>query len=359
MARAPRRARPRRRPQRRQRAPDNAALRGIKQGVGRAVAQAFGSAPLPRRRNRRRGGRKMAGYHPCMHDAFHQCHLPLPRPTGPYTVIRTTQLVSSTYKLVMFGPTFDRQDGRWTNACAYGVVDTTKPLKSSNNMYVWPFSTLGGASWQGAQVVPAAFSVQVMNPQSIQESTGIVYGGRLRTAYKWSENVDRKGDDLTNQFLSYNNPRLLAAAKLAFRGVQVDAVPFNMSELANFTPIKEESATAFAGNEKMYDNNGFAPIWFSNPSGIPLQYLVCCEWRVRFDPSNPAQASHVQHMHANENIWMRCMHAAEALGNGVVDIADRVAETGNAVFNASAGTYRAARGMRALTNGVGALALGM
>lgn len=359
MARAPRRARPRRRLQRRQRAPDSAALRGIKQGVGRAVAQAFGSAPLSRRRTRRRGGKKMAGYHPCMHDAFHQCHLPLPRPTGPYTVIRTTQLVVSDYALLMLGPTFDRQNGRWTNAAAYGVVDTGKALNSANNMYVWPFNTLSGDKWNGAQITPAAFSVQVMNPQALQTTTGIVYGGRLRTAYKWSENITKTGDAIIAEFLSYNNPRLMAAAKLAFRGVQVDAVPFNMSELANFTPVKEETATAFAANTNMYDNNGFAPIWFSNPSKIPLQYLVCCEWRVRFDPSNPAQASHIQHTHSSENIWMRCLHAAESLGNGVVDIADKVAETGNAVFNATAGAYRAGRGVRALTNGMGALALGM
>lgn len=300
----------------------------------------------------------MSGYHPCMHDAFHMCHLPLPRPTGPYTVIRTTQLVVSDYSLIALGPTFDRQDGRWTNAAAYGVVDTTKALNSSNNMYVWPFSTLSGGSWNGAQITPAAFSVQLMNPNALQSTSGIVYGGRLRTAYKWSENITKTGDSIISEFISYNNPRLMSAAKLAFRGVQVDAVPFNMSELANFTPVKEESATTFTGNNGMYDNNGFAPIWFANPGKISLQFLICCEWRVRFDPSNPAQASHIQHTHASENIWMRALHAAESIGNGVVDIADRVAETGNAVFGASASAYRAGRGLRALTSGMGALALG-
>lgn len=360
MARAPRRAvvrrRPRRRPQRRQ-APDSAALRGIKQGVGRAVVQAFG-ASAPRRRRRAGRRRGMTGFHPCMHDAFHQCHLPLPRPTGPYTVIRTTQLISSNYKLLLLGPTFDRGNSRWTNAAAYGWVDAAASTTASNNMYVWPFSTMAGSNWNGAQVTPAAFSVQLMNPGALQSTSGIVYAGRVRTAYKISEAGSITGTAIANQFISYNNPRLLASAKLAFRGVQMDAVPFNMSELANFTPIQDNAASTFTASSAMNDNNGFAPIFVYNPNGIDLQYLVCCEWRVRFDPSNPAQASHVQHTHANENIWMRAMHAAEALGNGVVDIADRVAETGNAVFNAAGSAYRAGRGMRAL-GGAGALALGM
>lgn len=358
MARAPRKG-PKPRKQRRRaprRQPDSAALRGIKQGVGQAVAKAFGGG---RRRVKRGGRRGMSGYHPCMHDAFHFTHLPLPRPTGPYTVIRTTQLVESDYKLLTFGPTFDRDDGRWTNAVGYGVVDITKALNASNNMYVWPFDTMGAGSWIGSQVTPAAFSVQAMNPGALQTTSGILYAGRVRTAFKYSSDPAATGQAIAQQFVSYNNPRLLSSAKLAFRGVQVDGVPFNMSELANFTQIKKENATAFAASTGTYDHTGFGPIFFYNPDGIKIQYLVCCEWRVRFDPSNPAQAAHVQHTNANESVWMRALHAAEALGNGVIDIADRVAETGNSVFNATAGAYRAGRGMRAITNGMGQLALGV
>lgn len=360
MARAPRRAVVRRRPRRRApaRNSDSAALRGIKQGVGRAVTQAFGAtAPRRRRRaGRRRGG--MVGFHPCMHDAFHQCHLPLPRPTGPYTVIRTTQLITTNYKLMMLGPVFNRGKNEWSNVAAYGWVNADSATSAANNMYLFPFDTMASGNWNGAQITPAAFSTQIMNPNALQTTSGIVYSGRLRTAYKISENTGKTGTAIANEFISYNNPRLLAAAKLAFRGVQVDEVPFNMSDLSNFTVLDTNASGTFTASSSMNDMHGFAPVFVYNPQGIQLQYLICCEWRVRFDPSNPAQASHVQHTHANENIWMRAMHMAESLGNGVVDIADRVAETGNAIFNATAGAYRAGRGMRAL-GGAGALALGM
>lgn len=360
MARAPRkgprRARLPRRRARPARQPDSAALRGIKQGVGRSVARAFGAAPLRRRRGGRGKGMG-SGYHPCLHDAFHHCHLPLPRPTGPYTVIRTTQLFQSGSGLVLLGPSFNGNTGEWTNHCAYAYNDVNKTAATNNNLKGVVFDTMTGGSWNGAQITPAAFSIQIMNPEALQTTTGIVYAGRLRTAYKMSENTGTSGTAIAQQFISYNNPRLLAAAKLAFRGVQIDEVPFNMSDLAKFTPVFDATNGDTTGSSSMQDNAGFAPAFVYNPRGIQLQYLVCCEWRVRFDPSNPAQASHVQHTNASESIWMRALHAAESLGNGVIDIADKVAETGNAVFGASASAYRAGRGMRALTAGVGRLAL--
>lgn len=355
MARAPKKSRPTqlRRRNRRRQIPDSQQLAGIKQGVGRAVARAFGSAVARKRRGRRNRG---MGYHPCHHDAFSMYHLPLPRPTGPYTVIRTTQLVTSNSKLVILGPVFDSDKGLWTNICGYGsLIDGA--LKTSDSVYRYTFETMKNATWSAAQLTPAAFSVQLMNPNPLQTTSGIVYGGRIRTAWKLNQHREDTPAALASQFISYNMPRLLAAAKLAFRGTHTDAVPFNMSRLAEFTVQEhyDPGSTTVSGSGA--DFSGFNPQFYWNPSGTNLQFLVCCEWRVRFDPSNPAQASHVQHQHADESIWMKALHAAEAAGNGVIDIADRVAQTGNAIFNGAAGAYRAGRGVRALTAGVGQLAL--
>lgn len=360
MARAPRRnlRRPRRRAARRAAAiPDSQALAGIKQGVGRAVARAFGGVVA--RRGRRRGGRRgmKAGFDCCHHDAFHMAHLPLPRPTGPYTVIRTTQLVTSDAPLMILGPIFDPNKGSWTNLLGFGYLDISRSAATANNIYNYTFENMKNSSWTAAQVTPAAFSVQLMNPGALQTTTGIVYAGRVRTAWKISERITIGGNTIAQEFISYNMPRLLAAAKLAFRGTQTDAVPFNMSRLADFTTLETFNPGSGAIGATNPDFSGFNPQFYYNPQKIPLQYLVCCEWRVRFDPSNPAQGSHVQHPHADESIWMKALHAAEAAGNGVIDIADRVAQTGNAIFGASASAYRAGRGVRALTAGVGQLAL--
>lgn len=355
MARAPRRAPKRPRRQQRRRIPDSQQLAGIKQGVGRSVVRAFGG--IVARKGRRRAGKRGMAFHKCCHDAFHMAHLPLPRPTGPYTVIRTTQLVASSAPLMIFGPTWVDSDSTWGNVLAYGVLDETKKLSDAGNIFQYTFQNMANGSWTAAQVTPSAFSVQLMNPNALQTTKGIVYGGRIRTSWKITDHASDTGQTVANQFISYNMPRLMAAAKLAFRGVQVDAVPFNMSRLADFTKLATTNSGSTQIGSGIWDFSGFNPQFYYNNTGIPLQYLVCCEWRVRFDPSNPAQASHVQHNHAEESIWMRMLQAAEAAGNGVIDIADTVANTGNAIFGAAAGTYRAARGMRALTAGMGQLAL--
>lgn len=152
MARAPKRARAARRrrvPRRRAQIPDSQQLAGIKQGVGRAVVRAFGGVVA--RRGRKRGGRRGGmAYNCCHHDAFHMSHLPLPRPTGPYTVIRTTQLVTSNAPLMIFGPTWKQANSAWTNIMAYGCLDAAKKFEDANNTYIYTFDTLRQPSWNAA-----------------------------------------------------------------------------------------------------------------------------------------------------------------------------------------------------------------
>lgn len=342
-------ARRRMRPQRKRAVPrrggrgDAAALRGIKQGVGKSVVKAFG------------GTSYTARFHPCHHDAFHHLHLPLPRATGPYTVVRTTQYLPFGGPLTILGPYWDRSASKWTDLCSIEFKDKNKKIGDANNITVHPFTMIrGNESWRAAQVTPAAYSIQVMNPEALQSSKGIVYIGRIRTALKMSQDLDETVLALASQLISYNNPRLCAAAKLAFRGVQIDLVPFNMSELANFTSASSPTFTQYGGSSP--DPLGFAPAFIFNPEGIGLQLLVAAEWRVRFDPSNPAQATHIHHAPASESVWAQAQHYAESVGNGVVDIADRVANIGQAVYGAAGSMYGAMRGVRAL-RGAAQLAL--
>lgn len=313
---------------------DASMLRGIKQGTGKSVANAFGST-------------RLRGYHPCHHDAFHHAHLPLPRAVGPYSVIRTTQYIEDRMGFTVIGPYFDFSNERWSDVCGVGFNDVNKTVGDAGNTTNFVIGSLrSNPSWRGAQVVPAAMSVQIMNPEPLQTSTGIIYVGRLRTALRLNEDRSVKVDDLANQCISYNNPRLCAAAKLALRGVQVDLVPFNMSELANFTLLSSPTWSQYGATSPA--PKGFAPMFIYNPNNVKLQLLVAIEWRTRFDPSNPAQASHEHHPPATESMWAQAQHTAEMLGNGVVDIADKVANVGNAVYNAAGSAYGAMRGLRAL-----------
>lgn len=315
---------------------DSGALRGIKQGAGRSVAKPFGGISNTR-------------FHPCHHDAFHFSHLPLPRAIGPYTIVRTTQIVTFNQGLELFGPVFDRANDRWSNICSIGFNDLNAQIGAAGKIALNKFSSMAAGGWNGCQIAPAAFSLQLMNPNALQTTAGIVYIGRVRTAYKPSADLTTVVNDLANELVNYNNPRLCSAGKLALRGVQVDAVPFNMSELANFTPLSQPTFTQYGATSP--NPAGFAPIFVYNPQAINLQALLCCEWRVRFDPSNPAQATHVHHPPASEGAWAQAQRYAEAIGNGVVDIADKVAASGQAVYQAMGSMYAVGRGARALAGG--------
>ena len=89
------------------------------------------------------------------------------------------------------------------------------------------------------------------------------------------------------------------------------------------------------------DFGGFGPIVIYNPNSLSLQVVVTVEWRVRFDPSNPAQAGHVQHPVSSDITWGRALTAMEAMGHGVHDIVETVQRYGMAAG-------RIARGVQAL-----------
>lgn len=312
---------------------DSSALKGIKQGVGATVTVPFGTRKTKRKRGRG-GGKQMSHLH---FNAFHPAHVSLPRPVGPYSVVRTTQVVSTTGKFMVFGPSqvaFNPNPvGRtWTNGCGYIINNVNDPINAPDNVTGLKFESMSQSSWRGCQITPAAFSVQMMCGKPLQTAEGIIYIGRYRTMLDLSNNPET-GTALQNQFVSYNMPRLCSAAKLAFRGVHTDLVPFNMAAISNFTVMSDFTA----GEQTIGGVNihpvfeGFAPMCVANPNGLDLTFLVCCEWRVRFDPSNPAQGTHQRHAVSTDSYWEKAQAVMETMGHGVRDIADVVAETGTAV----------------------------
>lgn len=274
-------------------------------------------------------------------NAFHPSHMALPRAIGPYAVIRTTQIVSSSLPYFVFGPhQFEQSSDAWSNVCCTAFSSVTAALNGTNNAVRFVFEQIAEGAWAACTAVPAAFSIQVMNPGAVQTTSGIIYQGRFRTMPNYIDKTELVGD-AANDWLSYNAPRLTSAAKLAFRGTHVDAVPFNMSKLSDFNPFFTVPAgphTLSSGAERPV---GFAPIGVYNPNELQLQFLVCCEWRVRFDPSNPAQAAHRLHPPASDWTWGKALKMLENGAHGVKDIVETVSQFGS--FGQQA--LRAARSM--------------
>jgi hypothetical protein len=260
-------------------------------------------------------------------------------------VVKTSGIVKTTGRVIILGTMSSSDEGaqegfNWCNNIGVESVDSTLSMNGVNNTKNFPMTTLGlsVAGWENCHLTPAAITVQLMYPVSVQRAGGIAYIGRLKTLPELGNN-GRTWDTFANQFISYNTPRLCAGGKLALRGVQMSAIPYDMTDLSDFTALRELATGTFTwADARAQDFRGFAPMVIVNDLTIegetgmelhaPIDLLVTVEWRVRFDPSNPAQAGHTLRRPASEGAWAHAVKAASDMGHGVVDIVEAVAAAG-------------------------------
>lgn len=219
----------------------------------------------------------------------------------------------------------------WSTAVLVTDVSVSNPINATNNAHMYKVHLEGIGD--GATLVPSAISVQIMCPTALQTAHGIVYAGVMNTQSVIGGRTE-KWSDYMEQFVEFQNPRLLAASKLALRGVQINSYPLNMAEVSRFSPLAKYEDATFTYTANGPECCGWAPIVIYNPSAAQLELLITVEYRVRFDLTNPASASHTHHKVASDATWDNLTRKATAMGNGVQDIADVVANTGQALNTA-------------------------
>lgn len=271
--------------------------------------------------------------------------LGLPRAVGPYTIIRTSTVIASastsafTYIFCPFLKRAPRAAGgygesAWTTWCGVRQEGAPGDVISGNNGIVpllFPTADLGDA----AEVCPASMTVQVVNSQSLQAASGTFVMARCNQSLAFGQHATKTWEDFGLQFKSFFNPRVLAGGKLALRGVKADSYPLNMKEYCDFSPIVRDINTTWSAD---YEPAALAPIVFIRnqaPSATAdITFLVTMEWRVRFDPSNPAVASHTHHDTMSDEAWNSVIKAASCMGHGVEELTEDVAESGAMVAGA-------------------------
>jgi hypothetical protein len=297
------------------------ATRVLANGVGATPPKPFGSV---------KSQVSLSGW-----DAKHPCHVPLPRSVGPYTTIKATRRVALSSTCTLLG-TFQRETvtsalGDWSEVIGMNDIAAGTPINGALNARSITID-LGGLG-EAATVVPSAFSVQVMCPTALQNASGIIYAGVMNMQADIGGRNER-WDDYFEKFVQFQSPRLLAASKLALRGVQINSYPLNMNECSKFSTLDRDTDTTFTFTDSSYAPKGWAPIAIFNPNNAQLELLITVEYRVRFDLSHPASASHQFHPVTSDAAWDSLVRRASSLGNGVMDIADVVANTGMAVGRA-------------------------
>lgn len=302
-------------------------------------------------------------------DATIPKHLALPVNVGPYTVIRTTTIVNSTDTVQMYG--FFRGERMTVTSSDTPIVTT-----SLRDMEGWaPYIGVTGNAGQtpslnskfkacsqlnslgpAATLAPAAMTVQVMSGRGLAGDTpasGILYMGNANTQFRL-EGSTTTWNDIGQDFVSYQKPRLVAGSRLALRGVKMVSKPYNIQELYDMDRLvdpvsntadaaadvdvpwtsSETSATNTAENGR-WKMKGFAPSIIYNPNNADITCLVTAEWRVRFDYQHPASSTHRHHPAAPTGVWDRVQQGLHAAGPNVQDIVESVATTGmNAIAQA-------------------------
>lgn len=300
----------------------------MRSNAPRVQAQGVGVAPV--------AWGSQVGANLTVWDAKHLNHAPLPRAVAPYAVVRYTKRVKLGKTVGVIGSFVmpaknTTAPGRWAAVC--GVFGNTpgSAINATDNTYFLdiPMNDLGDS----ATLVPSAVSVQIMNPEALSTSAGIVYAGRIQTQLPLNGNANT-WTSLGDHFVSFMNPRLLSAGKLVLKGVQIDSYPLNMSEVSAFKQVHFETSHSSTYDDTQPATSGWAPIIVYNPDGIELEYLITIEARVRFAIFNPAAATHKFQGVTSDATWSRMIATATKAGNAVRDIADVVANTGMAVKTA-------------------------
>lgn len=318
-----------------------AQLRGIVQGAAGTAPVAFGAtAPRrqrqqPKKKKRNGGGKGNGAMNGCW-NAFDPQHLALPRAVGEYTVTRGTKALTTNAKLIIVGAfqyngdTVSTSPGygrNWSDVVALQCEDLSKkPSEVAWTPAKMPL--LASGMGEHSQILPSAVSVQVMNPNALQTTSGITYIGKLKVQPAYAgDDVDTAGT-IANNFVSYMAPRLCSAGKLALRGVHVDAHPLNMNRLADFTQIYRGFSETTSDWPDYLTPVGFTPIMIYNPNGVELELLIGMEFRTRFELFNPACSSHKFHAPSTDATWAGAIKKACDMGSGAMDIADVVAKSG-------------------------------
>lgn len=301
-------------------------------GVAATTRRPFG----PRRRIGRRPRRVARMRVMQLLDAKLPHLLGLPRAVGPYTTLRTTKFHNSGSNFICFAPV--RSEEGWLNVCGFESTSLVLPIASNaSTSWIDMPPILGTLSTTDSfcNCVPSKLTVQVMSKGPLSTTNGIFAMGVASQAYKLggsTSTYQAYGDN----FINYFSPRIISLPKLALRGVTASSYPLNMGEYCDFERQIYRGTSPFLWTKAMETNPcALAPIIIYRPDGGDgLDFLITIEWRVRFDPTEAAAATHKHQPTWGDADWDHLCKSASDMGHGVFDIAESIANAGEAVLEA-------------------------
>lgn len=251
-------------------------------------------------------------------------------------------------------------ENQWSSVTAISCpqAEIFKPVAGysgagdSSDAARWHFYQQSGlaALKNNSQITPSALTVQVMNQNPLQTTSGLVYAAvtPLEANYG-THGGGQSGYDIGQNMVAFMKPRLLTLPKLALGGVCAHSHPLDMNDVSEFREIGDSTADGAAispssqytwglphangldiatyGEAVDISTNGCAPIMFYRPdatdssNGVAdkLTFQVTTEYRVRFDLTNVASSTHKMHTPAPMTTYTTMMKRAVNALPGILE----------------------------------------
>jgi hypothetical protein len=325
---------------------------------GRQQQRPMRTRPIGRRKGAARGrGKANYAYELSkrVFNAFHPQHLPLSTPMGPHMMVTTRTSFTTDNYLTLIGTMTQKAYPPWSNGVE-GIASkrewVNKVAMSTGGSGITPIGqTVYDADYNQLTIpaptmdmddfnlVPAAVSFQVSGTDSLTNASGVVYIGRTKNILATPANDGTTVYGLGKGLISFSNPKIMSVAALTMRPQQVNCLPGNHADLADFEQMEKYDDATGQWNDTNVPGTefaGFKPGYILNPNNRPLLITVAVQWRLRLSPMNPMHSSLTHYPPTPAPIWHAITSAAEHVANGVEDVA-AAGSVGAAGYLASGG----------------------
>lgn len=263
-----------------------------------------------------------------MLSAHNSKALGLMQPTSPYTILRHTAIFSTNANVLLFGTwAIETSTGTvWCPIVAVSDVNSGNPINGAGNTTLHKFANFDGLG-TGAEIVPAAFTVRIINPNALQVTSGVLTASRLQGGGNYGNSSATWSSAATTSFGNCA-PLIMSGSQLAMSPVQCHALPADFTEMARFDRFILSTDAVSLPNPYTWTSQalhpaGFAPILVRNeivPSGSTtyssLTYEVTVKWRVRVSPENPFSSTHTYQPVSSATTWQDAVATATTIASG-------------------------------------------
>lgn len=206
--------------------------------------------------------------------------------------------------LALLGPQLRTAESHreWTNTCAILFKTLVNPINAANGARTRKVS---GGNLSRMSVVPTACTIRIMNPETLNSTSGSVYVGQIKTKEDLRDYV-KSAATIADELVSFCGAKSYSAASLAVRPIEVSCVPVDMTDLSSFYEMNVSAQSediTYADSSFGEYPAGLAPVFISNPNGVPLTVEVSMKFRVRHGIESPFHSAMPLRPPGSERDW--------------------------------------------------------